>query len=367
MKKVSIISPVFENVTRVRQTMIELGDMFKNRYDFEVLYYHSAPLPEGVKTDGSFIFLDIQKGQSFDDCVTDGFERAKGNCVVVANLDNINYKDYILKLLVEWEKNAQVVLIKKRIEKPNIFEKIGRFFGKLFGKISDLLLSIVGLNKDFRGMRDFQLFSENVVEVIKEFPEKNYYLRNFDCWVDYRVTILWTEKATKVKRHERVWTKNFALFLSSFAFFLALLLTVIFTVELVDLSKRSTYLILGIGLMVVSVIFGVYNLYKWFVFRKTRLVSKKKKQTEDDSYWLKMISLTNIVISEVLWIIMMLNLQKNWWNTVVKLGQRKRFWLNFHFVQKTWLRKLLKKFTKKTHIPFLELLTVNLKGKFCLA
>ena len=125
-------------------------------------------------------------------------------------------------------------------------------------------------------MRDFQLFSENVVEVIKEFPEKNCYLRNFDCWVDFRVTILWTEKIKKVKRHEKVWTGNFITFWCSFAIFLGLLFTVIFTNKLVDISKRPTYILLGIGLMIVAFIFAIYNLYKWFIFRKTKIKSLKK-------------------------------------------------------------------------------------------
>jgi hypothetical protein len=277
MKKISIISPVFDNVNRLGQTINGLVEFFNDKYDFEVLYYHSVDLPAELTSDSHFMFYKIKKGQSFDDCVTDGFSKTNGNCVIVADLNSLNYKDYLLKMIVEWENNAQVVLIKKEKEEMNFFQKIGKFFGSIFGKLYDLLLGLVGLNKDFRAMRTFQLFSENVAEVIKEFPEKNYYLRNFDCWVDYRVTVLYSKDFEKVKRHQKVANINFFLYITSFLLFFGLLFTTIFTTNLIDVSSRSMYVLIGVGLMAVFFVFGLYNLFKWFIFKKTHLTSSFKK------------------------------------------------------------------------------------------
>ncbi len=277
MKKVSIISPVFENVNRIGQTINGLVEFFNDKYDFEVMFYHSVELPEELKSDPHFMFYEIKKGQSFDDCVTDGFAKANGNCVIVADLNNINYKDYLLKLLVEWENNAQIVLVKKEEEQVSFIKKVGKFFTKFFAKAYDLLLGLVGLNKDFRAMRTFQLFSENVAEVIKEFPEKNYYLRNFDCWVDYRVTVLYVKNVQNVKRHEKVANFNFVMYVSAFTLFFALLFITIFTANLITEASRSMYVLVAVALMITFVAFGLYNLFKWFIFRKTRLTSGSQK------------------------------------------------------------------------------------------
>ena len=277
MKKVSIISPIFDNVNRVGQTINDLTEFFRGKYNFEVLYYHTADIAEELKLNPHFMFYRIEKGQSFDDCVTDGFSKANGHCIIVADLDNTNYKDYILKLLVEWENNAQVVLIKQEEEKLNFFKRIGRFFGRLFQRAYDLLLGTVGLSKDFRASRAFQLFSENVVEVIKEFPEKNYYLRNFDCWIDYRVTVLYVKSLPKVNRHEKVANLNFILSLVSSALFLTLLLVTIFTSHLIVEASRPMYVLIGIALMVTFLAYSLYCLFKWFIYRKTRLTSTVRK------------------------------------------------------------------------------------------
>lgn len=271
MKKVSIISPVFDNLNRLGQTINGLIEFFKDKYDFEVLYYYKGELPAEIPTDSHFMFFPIEKGQSYNDCVTDGFAKADGNCVIVADLNDLNYKDYLLKLLVEWENKAQIVLIKKEKEKQNLFQKIGSFFGAIFRKIGDLLIGLSGLNKDFRAMRTFQLFSDNVAQVIKEFPQKNYYLRNFDCWVDFRVTVLYTKEIKKVKTYEKSFNKYAGFSLTSLFLCLAMLFVLIFTSNLIKPENRSMYVLIGIGLMIVFAVIGLYNLYKWFVFKKTKI------------------------------------------------------------------------------------------------
>ena len=166
------------------------------------------------------------------------------------------------------------MLIKHRRQRPNIFQKIGSFFAELKRKISNALLSIVGLGKDFGAMRNFQLFNENVVAVIKEFPKKNFYMRNYDCWVDFRVTVLYTENKIKVKSHKKVVNTNFVLAMCSVAIFLGLLFTEIFALNSIDLANRSMFLLIGVALMVVMASFCLYHLFKWFIYLKTGLTSK---------------------------------------------------------------------------------------------
>lgn len=279
MKKISIISPVFENVNRISQTMSGLIDFFNDKYEFEVFYYHSVDLPENLLSDARFLFTKTTPKQSHDDCVVDGFERATGDCVIVADLNNVDYKDYLLKLLIEWENNAQIVLVKHDEKKLNFFQKIGKLFVKLTHKIQDLFMSMAGLAKDFRAARTFQLFARNVVEVIKEFPEKNYYLRNFDCWVDFRVSVLKSKQKIKVKRRQQTVNSDFYCFLGSTLLFLGLLFAVIFTAGKITQDKRAMFVLLGIGLMLFFAIFGVYNFYHWQIFKlaNIRKIKKNKK------------------------------------------------------------------------------------------
>lgn len=277
MKKVSIIAPVFYKVNRIPETMHGLVDLFKDKYDFEVLYYYAGKLPANLDNDHRFNFFEVSKDVNFDDCATSGFEIATGDCVVVADLDNVNYKDYIIKLLVEWEAKAQVVLVKKQKKTDGFWNRIGNFFSNLCGKIYDLFIGSAGLNADFKACRNFQLFSREVVDVIKEFPEKNYYLRNFDCWVDFRVSVLHTDEKISVKNTKKVFNSDFICALSSFVLAICMILFVSLTTKFVNAQNKATFILIGIGVILALVIFSLYNLYYFLLERCTHLKQNTNK------------------------------------------------------------------------------------------
>jgi hypothetical protein len=269
LKKISIISPIFENVNRIPESMRGVVELFKDKYDFEVFYYYQGLLPK-VDTDYRFNFIDVKDCKNFNECVTDGFARVTGDCVIVANLDDVDFKDFITKLVVEWEAKAQVVLVQK--EKDNSFwGKVKNFFVKIGRKMYDILLSLFGLSSDFHAFRNFQLFSREVVEVINAFPEKNYYLRNFDCWVDYRVSVLYSNKKVKVKNGSKVLNRDFGFFLSSMILMICTILLITLGSAQVDVGAKSTFMLIGISLCVALGGFGLFSLFRWVVNLKTKI------------------------------------------------------------------------------------------------
>lgn len=271
MRKISIIAPILNNFNRVEETMSGILELLKDKYEFEVFYYYCGKLPKDLATDTNFLFLETSPDKTFDDCVTMGFEKADGDAVIVADLNNVNYKDYITKLILEWEVNAQVVLVKKEKKITTFWQKVGDFFVKLKNKFYNFMVGLGGLNKDFMAFRTFQLFSREVAEVIKEFPQKNYYLRNFDTWIDFRVSVLIAKEDSKLEQKEHIVDDKFIMFLCFSSVFIGLLLLVCFTARLVNAQSRSLYVLIGIGLMIASLVIGLYNLYKWFIHKKTKL------------------------------------------------------------------------------------------------
>ena len=279
MKKISIIAPVFEKVSKLIQVVSELDNFLKDKFDYEVFCYYRAQLPGKAQTNQKFVFLRIEEGRSFDDCVTDGFSKADGDCIIVADFNNDNYLDYLKNLLEQWGRNADVVLVKKDDKHLNLFQKIGKLFKRLFKKIEGMFLGFANLAKDYEASRTFQLFSKNVCEIIKEFPEKNHYLRNFDCWGDYRVAVIRTTENIKVARHEKKWTADLTWSLLMSIVAVGVLIAMIFTTGLVPIKNRAMFLIVGVGIIVAFAVFGLYNLFLWYVFRKTKISRKKRKET----------------------------------------------------------------------------------------
>ena len=268
MKKVSIISPIYENIFRLPEVSRELVTFFKDKYDFEIFCYYKGTLPKDLIEDYRFNFLKIENNQNFNECIVDGFDRVDGDCVIIADINNTNYMDYITKLLVEWEAKAQIVLVKKNI-KSGFWGKIKQFFVNIGNKITDMLLSFAGLNCDLHAYKNFQLFSKEVVQVIKSFPQKNYYLRNFDCWVDYRVSIIYSNDKVHVKNKIKNFTNDLIYCLISFVLMLTSVLLVSVGKAYVDKTAQPAFVFIGAGLSVGLTAFSLYFLYRWIVYKKT--------------------------------------------------------------------------------------------------
>lgn len=267
MKKISIIAPVFEKVTKIDEILQKVSGFFAEKYDFEILAYCDKVFPQDIE-DYRLTVINTNGNRDFNQCVIDGFERAAGDCIIIADINNKNLLDYLTKMLVEWEAKAQVVLIKKS-KKPNIF-------ARLWQKFTNLLLSFAGLHSNFYAYNNFQLFSREVAEVIKSFPEKNYYLRNFECWVDYRVSILYGNEKLKVKNKTKNFTKDSALSLTSFLMLAGIVCLVVFGSPYVQAPVRATFVLLGVGMAICLGLFSLFCFYRWFVYKKTLLEIKMK-------------------------------------------------------------------------------------------
>ena len=195
-----------------------------------------------------------------------------------------DYLEYIQDLLLEWESRAEVVLTKYQDDKKlNFIQKVGRFFVNLFEKFQNWVLSVAGLTKDYKALRTFQLFDRNSSDLIKEFPAKNYYLRNFDNWKDYRVAVLKTKEDVKVDRHDKVWTPDLIVSTVSFGVAFVMILVLALTAGSVANSNRAMYTLIGIGLIIAAFLFGLRNLFFWFIFRKTRIKREKPVKPSVDS------------------------------------------------------------------------------------
>ena len=283
MKKVSIISPIYKNVQNLASKIDGLAEFFQDKYDYQVLCYYSGQIAGAVQKDKHFVYYRIEEGQTYDDCVRDGFSRADGDAIIVADINNEHYLEYIQNLLIEWEKNAEIVLVKREKESLGFFQKIGRFFVNLYKKMQDFVLSLFGYAKDYKAMRTFQLFDKNASELIKAFPQKNYYLRNFDCWQDYNVSVLRSAEDVAVDSHEKVWTKDLIVAVSSFGICAVLILVLALTAGLIENSGRAMYVLIGIGLILTMFLFGAKNFLAWFVGKKIKIKNEFKKENNKKS------------------------------------------------------------------------------------
>ena len=126
------------------------------------------------------IFLSRNFGHQI--AVTAGLDASKGDAVVIIDADLQDPPEVIHEMILEWEKGYDVVY-GKRIDRKgeSIFKKLtAKMFYRVLNMLSDVYIPL--------DTGDFRLISKNVVENLKQMPEKDRFLRGMISWVGFRQT-----------------------------------------------------------------------------------------------------------------------------------------------------------------------------------
>lgn len=275
IKKISIISPL-NNFIDIPSKMIELDNLLLNKYDYEVIFVYDRYLPKELNSSPKYSFVQTKLTATYDEKITIGFEKITGVCALIVDFNQINWKEYLIKMLVEWENGANIVLTKNAPKKINFLHKIFQFFKKIFYSVYNKILSGLEFGKDLNCFDTFQLFDEPVYKIIKEFPEKNLYLRNFDCWIEYKTVILQTEEKIKVNKELKPWSLNLTKFSIFSAIALSYVILMIVSFPLFQAKNAVfTYISMSFLILFMLMFFSLYYLFLHFLQRRTGITKFK--------------------------------------------------------------------------------------------
>ncbi len=128
------------------------------------------------------IFLSRNFGHQI--AVTAGLDASKGDAVVIIDADLQDPPEVIHEMILEWEKGYDVVY-GKRIDRKgeSIFKKLtAKMFYRVLNMLSDVYIPL--------DTGDFRLISKNVVQNLKQMPEKDRFLRGMISWVGFKQTAI---------------------------------------------------------------------------------------------------------------------------------------------------------------------------------
>ena len=112
--------------------------------------------------------------------VTAGMDNALGDAVVVIDADLQDPPEVILQLIEKWKEGYEVVYaVRKERDGESWFKKwTASAFYRLIDKIADVRIPL--------DTGDFRLYDRKVVDVMKQMPERNRFLRGMSSWVGFR-------------------------------------------------------------------------------------------------------------------------------------------------------------------------------------
>lgn len=148
-------------------------------------------LRELAKADKAVQYLDLSRNFGHQIAVTAGLDASRGDAVVIIDADLQDPPELIEELYQRHKEGFEVVYAKRRSRKGESWLK--RFTAKQFYRLMARLTNIdIPLDTG-----DFRIIDRKVVEVLKQMPEQNKFLRGQISWAGFRQT------AVEYDREER--------------------------------------------------------------------------------------------------------------------------------------------------------------------
>lgn len=222
-KLISVVIPVFNEEKNIPLVFNEVKKVFValTQYDFEIIFVNDGSSDNSLleilklsREDNHIKGLDFSRNFGKEPATSAGCHYARGDAVVTMDADLQHPPSLISRFVELWENGAEVVYtVRKENRGAGWFKKFSsRIFYWLFNKVSEIQTE--------SGTTDFRLMDKKVVEVFRQFPERERMFRGMIDWMGYKrakVEFIADDRASGKANYS--YRKLFRLALNSFTSF----------------------------------------------------------------------------------------------------------------------------------------------------
>lgn len=141
-----------------------------------------------AEKDPKVIFINFSRNFGHQIAVTAGLDHSKGQAAVIIDGDLQDPPELIPKLFTKYKEGFEVVYAQRsRRAGESYFKKItAKFFYRTLRKITSVDIPI--------DTGDFRLIDRKVIDLLKQMPEQNKFLRGQIAWLGFRQTAVYFER-----------------------------------------------------------------------------------------------------------------------------------------------------------------------------
>ncbi len=176
----SVIPIFFETVLKVLEDI---------NYELEVVCVNDGSrdntlelLKEYAAKDARIKVVSFSRNFGKEPAMTAALDYATGDAIIPIDADLQDPPELILEMLAKWEEGYDVVFARRssRDTDSRLKRNTALWFYTLFNKMSDTYIpSNVG---------DYRLMDKKVIDVIRELPEKDRFMKGLFCWPGFKDT-----------------------------------------------------------------------------------------------------------------------------------------------------------------------------------
>lgn len=210
-KKISAIIACYNDAQAIPIMHKRLTNTFREiGIDYEIIFVNDGSpdnseelLRKLVKSDEHVIGVNHSRNFNSQMAFTSGMDIAVGDAIVFLDGDLQDPPEIIKKFYKKWMEGYDVVYgVRTKREAPILMAIAYKLFYRIFHKISYIQIPL--------DAGDFSLIDSKVFNVLKQFPERDRFLRGLRAWVGFKQT------GIKYIRPERMFGKTTNNFLKNF-------------------------------------------------------------------------------------------------------------------------------------------------------
>ena len=183
----SLVIPVFNEQEVLKDSFVRMdAAMQKTGYDYEIIYVNDGSrdhtldqLRELASAHPQVKVLSFSRNFGHQLAVTCGMDAAKGDALIIIDVDLQDPPELIPEMVRMWEKGADIVYGKRLKRKGETFLK------KLTASMYYRLLAWMSAYPIPLDTGDFRLIGRNVADVFLQMREHNRFLRGMSAWMGY--------------------------------------------------------------------------------------------------------------------------------------------------------------------------------------
>lgn len=243
----SIIIPAYNEEQCVKRAYNAIHSLLaENNIESEFIFVNDGSsdrtheiINELSSEQDNIIGLHFSRNFGKESAISAGLAAVSGNCAVVIDCDLQHPPEKIIEMYRLWEQGYEIVEgIKKERGQEKKMHSIGaKFFYSVISHMAGF---------DMANSSDFKLLDRKVIDVLNKMPERGFF-RAISYWVGYNKTIVEYDVGERVDGESK-WSTH------------GLIKYALSNISSYSTAPMQTVTVLGVLMLIISVIFGVWAL-----------------------------------------------------------------------------------------------------------
>lgn len=189
---ISVIIPVYNEEKNIQNLYDRLSQVMQNLgVTYELIFVNDGSKDASIglikvlsNKNKEVKYIDFSRNFGHQIAVTAGLDKTSGDAVVIIDADLQDPPELIAEMYQKRKEGFEVIYAKRKNRKGESFLKLltARVFYRLLAKMTSISIPV--------DTGDFRMIDKKIVEVLREMPEKNKYLRGQISWVGFNQTFV---------------------------------------------------------------------------------------------------------------------------------------------------------------------------------